>query len=302
MYMQLFAVLADVGLYTTVVRDISSDPERTEELVGNALALRLALSIVVIAVAPGQPGAPLRPRRPRRDRARRRPAAVRDARQLARGGLPGAAADGPGGDRRRRRPGRGARARVVVASLDLGFYAVMAAAARRRARHAVADHLVFTPPAAPVRPLRRPARLAAAAARRASRSALALAINELYFRADTLIISLYEPYERSALYTLAYRILELTLSLGSVFLTTVLPVISDAVAARRAARAARRSATRPTSWWSSAPRWPPAGSCWRPQIVELAGGADFAGAAEPLRILLRRRRAHPGSTASSASR
>ena len=35
MYMQLFGVLADVGLYTTVVRDISKDPSRTEELVGN---------------------------------------------------------------------------------------------------------------------------------------------------------------------------------------------------------------------------------------------------------------------------
>ena len=42
MYMQLFAVLADVGLFTTVVREISRDPSRTEELAGNALTLRLA--------------------------------------------------------------------------------------------------------------------------------------------------------------------------------------------------------------------------------------------------------------------
>ena len=40
---------------------------------------------------------------------------------------------------------------------------------------------------------------------------VALAINQLYVRADTLIISLYEPYEEVALYTLAYRILELSL-------------------------------------------------------------------------------------------
>src|SRR4051812_10458356 len=53
MYMQLFGVLADVGLFTTVVRDISRDPDRTEELVGNALTLRLLLSIVVIGVAAG---------------------------------------------------------------------------------------------------------------------------------------------------------------------------------------------------------------------------------------------------------
>ena len=44
MYMQLFGVLADVGLFTTVVREISKDPARTEELVGNTLALRLLLA------------------------------------------------------------------------------------------------------------------------------------------------------------------------------------------------------------------------------------------------------------------
>src|SRR4051794_37085375 len=53
MYMQLFGVLADVGLLTTVVREISKRPERTEELVGNALSLRLLLSFVTIAVAAG---------------------------------------------------------------------------------------------------------------------------------------------------------------------------------------------------------------------------------------------------------
>ncbi len=50
-YMQLFAVLADVGLFTIVVRDISRDPARTEELVGNTLTLRLLLSAAVVALA-----------------------------------------------------------------------------------------------------------------------------------------------------------------------------------------------------------------------------------------------------------
>ena len=53
MYMQLFGVLADVGIFTTVVREISKHPERTEELVGNALLLRLVLAIGVIALAVG---------------------------------------------------------------------------------------------------------------------------------------------------------------------------------------------------------------------------------------------------------
>ena len=67
---------------------------------------------------------------------------------------------------------------------------------------------------------------------------LALAINELYFRADTLIISLYEPYDEVGLYTLAYRILEFTLALGTIFLTTVFPLLSEAVAPTSRARCA----------------------------------------------------------------
>src|SRR5688572_27336640 len=53
MYMQLFAVLADVGLFTTVVREISRVPARTRELVGNALTLRMLLSIALIALGAG---------------------------------------------------------------------------------------------------------------------------------------------------------------------------------------------------------------------------------------------------------
>ena len=51
MYMQLFGVLADVGLFTTAVREISKDPARTDEVVGNTITLRLGLSVVVIALA-----------------------------------------------------------------------------------------------------------------------------------------------------------------------------------------------------------------------------------------------------------
>ena len=54
---------------------------------------------------------------------------------------------------------------------------------------------------------------------------LALAINAVYFRADTLIISLYEPYAQVGLYTLAYRVLEFTLVLGTVLLNSVFPAL-----------------------------------------------------------------------------
>src|SRR4051812_50152274 len=47
----MLGVLADVGLLTVVVREISRDPAQTDRLVGNALVLRLALSGVTLALA-----------------------------------------------------------------------------------------------------------------------------------------------------------------------------------------------------------------------------------------------------------
>src|SRR6202040_1829071 len=52
-YTQLFGVIADVGLFTVVVREISKTPERTEALVGNAIAMRLALSFSALSLALG---------------------------------------------------------------------------------------------------------------------------------------------------------------------------------------------------------------------------------------------------------
>src|ERR671915_760954 len=228
-YMQLFAVLADVGLFTIVVRDISRDPSRTEELVGNTLTLRLVLSAVVIAVAAAI--SLLLPYDPD----------VRVAILLA--GLPllfgmlnstfvtvlqsrlrmGRAVVG---DVLGRAVALGAVA--LVAALDLGFYAVMGAAAAGALVTALIT-MLLTRPLARLRPCADPA-----VWRRPVRTpppvGLALAVNELYFRADTLIISLYEPYEQVGLYTLAYRMLELALVFGTVLLTTTFPLLSQAVA------------------------------------------------------------------------
>src|SRR5919198_362474 len=48
---QMLGVLAHAGLTAVVVREISRAPQRTAELVGNALTVRLALGVVVVAVA-----------------------------------------------------------------------------------------------------------------------------------------------------------------------------------------------------------------------------------------------------------
>ena len=48
---QMLGVFADLGVVTVVVREISREPERTGELVGSALTLRLLLGVAVVALA-----------------------------------------------------------------------------------------------------------------------------------------------------------------------------------------------------------------------------------------------------------
>ena len=284
MYMQLFGVLADVGVFTTAVREISKDPSRTEELAGNALALRLLLSIGVIALGAGV--SLLLPYEPD----------VRVAIVLAGGPLlfsmlttslvvvlqsqlrMGRAVVGEV-------IGRGCALglTVLVAVLDLGFYAVMGAAAGGAAaalvvtwaltRHIAKVRFRFEP--AVWRPL-----LVASLP-----LGLALAINAIYFRVDTLIISLYEPYGQVGLYTLAYRILEFTLALGTIFLTTVFPLLSEAVA-HDEPRALRTIQASTDLFVILGAPLVGGGLVLAPAVIELAGGADFTDAATPLQVLL----------------
>ncbi len=284
MYMQLFAVLADAGLFATVVREISKEPARTEELVGNALTLRLLLSIVMIAA--GGLLSLLLPYEPE----------VRVAIVLAGGPLLFGMltssfvtvlqsrlrmARAVVGDVVGRAFGLGLV--VLVAALDLGFYAVMAAAAGG----ALATLLVTWPLT------RRVARVGFRAEPAVWRPllvasvplGLALAINEIYFRADTVIISLYEPLSEVGYYTLAYRILEFTLALGTIFLTTVFPLLSEAVA-RDDPRALRLIQSSTDLFVILGAPLVAGGLVVAPHLIDLAGGSDFEDAATPLRILL----------------
>ena len=133
----------------------------------------------------------------------------------------------------------------VVVALDLGFYAVMGAAAGGALATAGRDLCSSRAGSCRIR-LRVEPRVWRRLLVTALPLGLALAINELYFRADTLIISLYEPYDQVGLYTLAYRILELTLVFGHVFLTTTFPVLSQAVDDDEPRAPARRSRRPPS--------------------------------------------------------
>jgi O-antigen/teichoic acid export membrane protein len=283
-YMQLFAVLADVGLFTIVVRDISRDPSRTEELVGNTLTLRLVLSAVVIAMAaaislllPYDPdvrvaillaGLPLLFGMLNSTFVTVLQSRLRMGRAVVGDVLGRAAALGAVG---------------LVAALDLGFYAVMGAAAVGALATAITT-MLLTRPLARVRFRAEPA-VWRGLLRAALPLGLALAVNELYFRADTLIISLYEPYEQVGLYTLAYRMLELALVFGTIFLTTTFPLLSQAVANDEAR--ARRTIQLSTDVFVvlGAPLVA-GGLAVAPEVVELAAGEEFGDAATPLRILL----------------
>ena len=143
---------------------------------------------------------------------------------------------------------------------------------------------LLTRPIAAVRP-----RLEPEVWRRLLRAALplglALAVNELYFRADTLIISLYEPYREVGFYTLAYRMLELTLVFGTIFLTTSFPLLSEAVAGDEP-RARRTIQLSSDLLVALGVPLVAGGLVVAPELVELAAGEDFDGAATPLRVLL----------------
>ena len=284
MFTQVLGVLADVGLFTTVVRDISREPERTEELVGNAMTLRLLLSFVVIALA-GLVSL-LFPYTPE----------VRVAILLAGGPLLLGLLNSSLLTvlQARLRMDRAAVAEVVgravslalvvlVASLDLGFYAVIGTAAGGALATLVVTYVLT----------RRLVRVRFLSDRAVWRRLLvtslplgvALAINEIYFRADTVIISLYRPYDDVGLYTLAFRILELTLIVGTVFLTSVFPLLSRYAAAGDP----RLNGTIQRSWDVFVIAGVPlaaGGAILAPEVIELAGGADFEGSVTPLRILL----------------
>lgn len=283
-FVQMVGLLADLGLLTVVVREISRRPEETERLVGNTLTLRLALSLGVIALAGllslAMPyteqvrvailiaGVPLLlglantaivavfQARLRMDRA-----AISDVAGRAAGFV----------------------ALVAVAALDLGFYAVVATAG-------VGAFVTLVVTWRLSRPL---VRIRPAASRPVWRSLLraalpvgaALAVTEVYFRADTLIVSLFEDYEEVGWYALSYRIVELLGMLPAIVMTSVFPLLSRYLRENRDLARRTLDATADLFVALGVPL-AAGGLVVAPQLVRLIGGDDFEGAADTLRILL----------------
>jgi O-antigen/teichoic acid export membrane protein len=292
-FVQTFGLLADVGLLTVAVREMSRAPERTNGLVGAVLALRLALSLAVVPVAALVSLAfPY-------DRD------VRVAILIAGGALVLGLANGAltGVFQAKLRMGRAAvsdvagrvaafAALAAVAALDLGFYAVVATASVGAAVSLCVSWVL-------VRPLARPLLGAGRAPWRPLLAAAlpvgaALAVTEIYFRADTFIISLFRDYDEVGAYSLAYRVVELLAVFPAVVMTSVFPLLSNYLRpqGRDGARDAPRERARVTIDAAGdvflAVGLPIAagGLVVAPQVVELVAGDGFADAADPLRVLL----------------
>lgn len=283
-FVQMLGVLADVGLLTIVVREISRAPERTEQLVGNAILLRLALSLGVIALAAlaalalGYPtdvrtailiaGAPLA-----LGMVNTAIVAVFQSRLLM---GRSAVADVAG-----RVVAFGAV--VAVAALDLGLYAIVAttavgAAVTLAVSWALARRIVAIRP----RAQRRVWRTLLAASIPVG---LTLAVNEIYFRADTFILSLFRDYDEVGGYALAYRIVELLAIFPAIVMTSVFPVLSRYLEQERAL--ARRVVDAAAGVFLAVALPVAVGGLFAaPAVIDLLGGGGFDAAVTPLRILL----------------
>lgn len=277
-FVQMLGVFADLGVVTVVVREISREPERTGELVGSALTLRLLLGVAVVALAgllslvlPYSPD-------------------VRVAILIA--GLPfllglattslwtifqarlqmGRAAIADVAGRL-----AGLAALIAVVEADAGFEAVVATTAV-----AAAVTLAVTVASVRVRPQ---ARHWGALLAPAIPLGIALAVNELYFRADTFILSLFRPFEEVGYYTLAYRVFELLAVFPAIVMTSVFPLLSRFAGEQRELAARVLDATADVLVIVAAPV-AAGGLVLAPEIARLLAGDEFAGAATPLRLLL----------------
>jgi O-antigen/teichoic acid export membrane protein len=280
----MIGVLSDAGLTAVVVREISRTPERTAELVGNALVVRvlLGLGVVVLAallavVLPYSPdvrkavliaGVPFL-----LGVVSAALAAVFQARlEMGRA----AVADVAG-----RLAAFGALAGVVLA--DAGFLAVVASTAAGAA-------VTLAVTIALVRPL---AAIRARADRDVWRELLVasipigvtLAVTEVYFRADTFILSLFSSFEQVGGYSLAYRAFELLALFPAIVMTSAFPLLSRFVATRRDAARRVTDAAADVFLAVGAPV-AAAGLVLAPELVRLVAGDGFDSAVTPLRLLL----------------
>lgn len=283
-YMQFFGILADVGLFTIVVREISKNPRRTEEIVGNTFGLRLVLSLLVVSLA-GALSLVLP-----------YPPEVRMAISLV-GlailfGLMNSSLLTVFQAKLRMdysvisdTTGRFASflAVLFVVYYNLGFYAAVATTALGTLATLLVT-VILVRRLVKVR-MRADFTLWKRILIASIPLGLALAINQLYFRIDTIILSMFRSYHEVGLYSLAYKIIEILLTVPGFFMNSVFPLLSQYVAGSDS----RVRMTLQTSFDFLLMLAVPVavgGLIIAEPIILLAGGAEFAEAARPLKVLV----------------
>lgn len=229
-FLSFFSIAADLGLFTVVVRRISQDESSTERVVGNALSLRGALSIVVLLTAIGIGW--LLPYEPDikfgiaivsvalvfgllnsslltvlQARLRMDYAVISDI------------------------IGRGLSllAVIYVAWQGLGFYAVVGTAVVG----AVASFIVtalFVRRFVPIKPLGDTA-LWKDLFRESLPLGVVIALTFIYFRLDTILLSLMRSNAEVGLYGSAFKVIEIMLTIPGFFVNSVFPVLSKYLSA-----------------------------------------------------------------------
>jgi O-antigen/teichoic acid export membrane protein len=287
-YVGIFVVFFDLGTYTLLVRQLSQELAPAHELIAKALGLRLALSLVVIALAAPLPFLLY----PGADREQLRFAVL-----IA---LPAVAFHAISTTIAALFQARLKLDRVAVAEVasqvslvslvialvatERSFYAIVAATLVGAAVNA-AVILLLGRRLVPVS-----LRVDVAYWRRLFLDSLplglALVINVIYFRIDALLLSVLKESEDVGLYGLAWRFLETATPFAYFFVAALFPLVSAAAAdgnldaildiSRRAFDVLALGAIFIVA----------AIAATSPGVVELVAGADFERAATPLRIVI----------------
>lgn len=282
---QLFGVLADAGLTAVVVRELSQRPERAGAILGSALVLRSGLSVMAVGgavlasfVLPYPPSVRL--------------AVAIAGVPLVLGLLNSAWLAVLQADLRAGRAaigdvaGRAASLAAVgvVIALDLGFHAVVAAAGVGAAvTLGVTRALVRSAlPASRPRPDRETVRSLLVATLPIG---LALALNEAYGRADALIISVSRSYGELGLYSLGWRLLELSAVAPAVLLFAIFPLVSRYVASGDGRLQGTLQAGSDVLALAGI-GLATGGALVADELAVALGGPSFAAAAGPMRVLL----------------
>lgn len=283
-YMQIFGILADVGLFTIAVRELSRRGADTGRIVGNVFALRLVLSIAVVLLAgllslflPYTPDVRL--------------AIVIVAASVLFGLMNSSLVTVFQAKLQMQYSvisdtvGRlvSFLAVLAVVGFGLGFYAVVATAAigslatllisAGYVRRLVRFRLRFD------RALWKKLFLASVPL------GLAIAINQLYFRVDTIMLSFFRSYHEVGIYSLAYKVLDLLLTLPGFFINSVFPLLTRYVSDndKRVPETIHRSFDIMVMFGVPIAV---GGFLLAEPIIRLVGGPQYLEGAVPLRILL----------------